>query len=998
MSGEIASLLVKLGLDASAFTAGIAQADKTSAAFGKSLVTRSSVAKAGFVALGSGLAVVTQAGLQAEDAQGKFMAATGASRDEAKAFVSTMDGLAGTSGAVGKSFEDIAATGTMVAQQFGTTGQATADLTSNVLEFSKVTNTDATQAAAGMDDALSAYGLSASDAKGFMDSLIKSSQTFGTSVGVDTVKQIQDLAPAVQQLGGNIDDAVALENAFEVAGVDSAQAQKDLNAAILKLPPGTTLNDIVAHLGAIQDPTERGTEAIKLLGKAGIGLAAIIKPGQKSMDDFGVSAQDAAGSLDTAAGAMLTTGDKISGLKDKFLAGAREIGQQFGPALTGAASAASLVAPFAKQFAKLGAPAAKAFAGKFTGALTSAINVGASIGQRIAGKIAAPLTNALAGAFTSLSGNSKISGAMDKLGGFMGGKLGGAMKTGFLAAGIIGLIAVAIQEWGDLQKQIDANKKAAAGIDSATGDYLAGMPSAADVQAKIDALKQVPASLTGVQGALYNLGSLGEGNVIGSALDVLFGANPAQVLDDKVKQMQAYLDGPGKDAVGQGVDSVATAIAPDGAQSVSDAFSQYIQAWEDGSKSVIENGQELAGFDPNLGQWVTGKDFLDAAPDVQAAIQTWIQTQNSSVQSGVDTLGQSLDDMRKAISDKLSGIQDAFTSGVDTKKKKNISGADRLKQMADDIDTVTKRMHESIAANDPVNTAYWEDQLITLTNNYNTAKQSVSVDSSQIEADVATATSGAGTDLTQLGNKAGAAASSINQAAGNVNLNPAANNIATATSDIHDSFMHIGTYASNVPGAISQADKGASAAAKHMAALIADPLNALNPYAWGTHLGDDLVAGMHVGNTKISAAAVHWAHLLSDPLKFSRPPLKGPLHTVGEWGPHMIDAWIQPMLRHGMVKVPKAAQQLAEWMKAAGQQKSADWYDTAAPLHQHRRRHNGVSNPSVADTTDSSAGITINVTVQGNVYGTGGVKQLAKDLETYIKRSQRGGARLVGAF
>jgi len=81
--------------------------------------------------------------------------------------------------------------------------------------------------------------------------------------------------------------------------------------------------------------------------------------------------------------------------------------------------------------------------------------------------------------------------------------------------------------------------------------------------------------------------------------------------------------------------------------------------------------------------------------------------------------------------------------------------------------------------------------------------------------------------------------------------------------------------------------------------------------------------------------------------------------------------------------------------------KSADWYDTArpvnhdvAPLPWRHRRH--PSNPDVGDSSDG--GITINVTVQGNIYGPGGTKQLAADLDRYLRRSKRGGQRLVGAY
>jgi hypothetical protein len=109
---ETANLLLHLSLkdDASPTAA------KVKGSFGDLAKTALSLGGA------AGFGAITAGALQAEAAQGKFMAATGASREEAKQFVSGMDSLAGSAGAVGMSFDDIAAAGTMVEQQFGITG------------------------------------------------------------------------------------------------------------------------------------------------------------------------------------------------------------------------------------------------------------------------------------------------------------------------------------------------------------------------------------------------------------------------------------------------------------------------------------------------------------------------------------------------------------------------------------------------------------------------------------------------------------------------------------------------------------------------------------------------------------------------------------------------------------------------------------------------------------------------------------------------------------
>ena len=183
-------LFLQLGVDSADFKTAV---DKAAGEAGTAGSKAGMVV--GAVAIGAAFAVVAKGALQAEEAQGKYMAATGKSREEAKKFVSGMDSLAGSAGTVGKSFEDIAAAGTMVEQQFGTTGQATTDLTKLVLEFSKATGQDATQAAADLEDTLSAYGLTASDAAGFTDELVASAQKYGTQVGPSNLRSCAQSRP-----------------------------------------------------------------------------------------------------------------------------------------------------------------------------------------------------------------------------------------------------------------------------------------------------------------------------------------------------------------------------------------------------------------------------------------------------------------------------------------------------------------------------------------------------------------------------------------------------------------------------------------------------------------------------------------------------------------------------------------------------------------------------------------------------------------------------------
>jgi TP901 family phage tail tape measure protein len=230
----LASLFVALGLDASAFDKGIDEAGAKTDSLGKKGISAGQVFSGGMVAIGAGLGVVTGAAMQAERAQGDFMAATGASRDEAKQFVSGMDSLAGSAGAVGKSFSDIAGAGSLIAQQMGTTGDETTKLTGQILTFAKVTKTDVSTAITGLDDAMDSWNLTADQTGNVMDVVTAGVQEFG-GTAQDSLGLLNTLAPSLQAANMQWDDAAGLINLFNRAGVDASVTATAFNKVLTKV-------------------------------------------------------------------------------------------------------------------------------------------------------------------------------------------------------------------------------------------------------------------------------------------------------------------------------------------------------------------------------------------------------------------------------------------------------------------------------------------------------------------------------------------------------------------------------------------------------------------------------------------------------------------------------------------------------------------------------------------------------------------------------------------
>lgn len=1010
MAGNpLASLFVKLGLDPGDFSKGIDAANAKADSLGKKGVTTGQLFNAGMVTIGAGLGAVTVAGAQAERAQGEFMAATGASRDEAEKFVSSMDGLAGTTGTIGKSFADISGAGSLIAQQMHLSGDELTDVTSKVLTFSKATKTDVTAAITGLDDAMDSWNLTADQTGDVMDVVTAGVQEFGGTAS-DSLGLLNALAPSLQAANMEWDDAAGVINLFNRAGVDANVTATAFSKALQKVESPEELEQLIKDIAATEDPFERAQLAAETFGaKAGPKLALALADSGGDLTAFKIGIDEARGATDKAGEAMLTTGDKIKGLADKFAAGAREIGQKFGPALTGAASAASLSAPLLKPFAKLGKPAAEAFAGAFKSRIGSVLTIGSSVATTFASKLTAPIGAALSGVFAKLATNSAVMGSIDRVGGVMGGRLGTALK----GAAALGLAGLAIEMLPALMAEWDKIRIKLEDIGHATSE-TAGK-STEEILAAVANLRKVPEGFDPLKRGIFELSAalpfaLGDAkNTWGRSLAELEGELKSRGVDVDAA-LAGYATGAAAtvdahatltpDAIDR-ANGATTDALDDGAAAIDTAFEKYVTELDDGSQEVVQAGLTIASFDPDTSSWDLGPDIAAAGAETQTAIAGWVEKQNAAVADAGGSLTDKLEAIRQGVADKLSGIQDAFNIGTDTKKKKNISGTKRLQQMADDIDQITQRMHESIKANDPVNTAYWQSALIDATNKYNTAKNSINVDSNQIEAEVAAATQGAGQDLTQLGTKATSAAATINQAGQAVNLHPAVTNVQSSADAMRESMSQAGHSAQTVAPTLRSYVPVIGNAADAIANAASNPLDNLNGRSWGEHLATTFVAGMRIGNHTVSSAAAHWANLLSNKLGFSAPPPEGPLHDVPHWGPHMIESWLKPMSRHGRVRVSQVSSELAARFARLndidGPHPVGHDVD-ALPWHRRHGRPGSSSNPGPGADSSDSGGDVYHITVNGNIYGQGGIKQLASDLDRYRRRSKRGGDRYVGAF
>lgn len=580
--------------------------------------------KAGAAVAAVGFGLMARGADQMETAAGQFQAATGKSRAEGQAFAKDMNALVGTGAAVGHSFEEITATGAEVARQFGLTGKANQDLTSQALMFAKVTGSDAVDAVNSLDDTLDAFHEPASKATDLMDMLVASNQKYGTEVGPQTVEMLGKMAPALQAMGMGLDDGVGLLNMFEASGLDAAGAMRGLNTAVKNLPPGTTLDDFIQHLIDMKtkgiDPTQ---EAIAVFGaKAGVGIANAITPGMTGLDAYKVSMQDAQGATEDAGNSMLTTKDHLQMMFDTLGANVRGLGDTIGPALSGLGGLTT---------------ALLAMPNNITGPLTDGLKgIWSKVGAAVAPAAAAAgavIGEAQAAASTAAAtGADAIKNFLSKFGLMTGEKVAAATVAGTAA--------------GAAEGEAEA---VAAGTAAAAATPAAMAPAAAEMATEATAAGAAAGTAGGASMAVAWIAALAAGAIVGIKLGEVL--QDAFIKGDIAQQSgqiiaEATAAGYSQYAATKGADTVGIATALMFHQGMRGA--DLAAGWQDVEKQFFEglngHGQLTDGMvDAYTGAFQKAITDGKTVAEARAAGEAAIQEMAVGALGATPTLGDAID-------------------------------------------------------------------------------------------------------------------------------------------------------------------------------------------------------------------------------------------------------------------------------------------------------------------------------------------------------------------
>lgn len=213
----------------------------------------------------------------------------------------------------------------LLAGKLNLTGAPLEKLSTQVLDFARVTRTDAATAADTVATALQAFGLSANDAGPLLDSLVAASQRSGISVS-ELGSQLATVAPQFQTYGLSVEESIGLLTAFGKSGIPATKMATGLNTAfknlreqgVKDLPQG--LRDVFEQIKNAENPTKATRIAVETFGsRVGITLAEAIRSGKVSLADLDKGLKGTKGALDDAVKATEGPQEAFARLKNQAM-------------------------------------------------------------------------------------------------------------------------------------------------------------------------------------------------------------------------------------------------------------------------------------------------------------------------------------------------------------------------------------------------------------------------------------------------------------------------------------------------------------------------------------------------------------------------------------------------------------------------------------------------------------------------------------------------------
>ena len=200
------------------------------------------------------------------------------------------------------SFDNIGEAVGEVNTRFGLTGDELETLSTQFLEFAKLNGTNVSSSIDAVQQSMAAFGLDASQASLFLDTLNKAGQD--TGVSVDTLaSQMATNAVYLKELGYNASDSAMFLANLSKNGIDASQVMTGMKKAFSEsVSEGKSMDEAIADLQNTMNNASSSTEAyqkaIDLFGaKAGPAIANACQEGRLSFEQLNTSMEDFSGSV-----------------------------------------------------------------------------------------------------------------------------------------------------------------------------------------------------------------------------------------------------------------------------------------------------------------------------------------------------------------------------------------------------------------------------------------------------------------------------------------------------------------------------------------------------------------------------------------------------------------------------------------------------------------------------------------------------------------------------
>lgn len=230
--------------------------------------------------------------------------------------------------------------------RFGLTGQALEDLSAQFIKFADLNSTDVSSAIDSVQRSMSAFGMDAADASGFLDVLNSVGQA--TGIGMDTLaNSLATNAASMQQMGFNATQAAQFLGSVEVSGMDASAAMMGLKTAMKNAADdGVTLTDAIYEWNTVMQSSASDTDklnaSIGLFGsKAGAQFFNAAQQGTLSLNALSSSMADFEGSVSTTFENTMDPIDNFQTVLNQLMTIGSSIVETVGPMLSSALSTIS---------------------------------------------------------------------------------------------------------------------------------------------------------------------------------------------------------------------------------------------------------------------------------------------------------------------------------------------------------------------------------------------------------------------------------------------------------------------------------------------------------------------------------------------------------------------------------------------------------------------------------------------------------------------------------